>query len=165
MESRSGTSQQTDNVLLLMQRYKDSLYSYVLTLTRSSQIALDCTQEVFLRAQQNLERGKPVNARWLHTVARNLAVDELRRHQHEGPDIELLEDWAAHDDSPSKRILEARRALAQMSPDEREILHLFVIDRFRSAEIADMLGASAAAVRMRISRARQHFRQLYGDAP
>lgn len=162
--ARSGAKSE-ERLLDLMQHYKDSLYGYVLALTSSPEIALDCTQDAFLRAHENLKRGKPVNARWLHTVARNRAIDELRRRQRERPELETVEDRVDEDEGPSQRILDARQALARMTPEEREILHLFVVDRLRAAEIAEMLGTTATAVRMRISRARHHFRLLYGDMP
>jgi RNA polymerase sigma-70 factor (ECF subfamily) len=52
-----------------------------------------------------------------------------------------------------------------MPPADRELLYLFNVDRFPTAEIAAMLGTSPGAVRVRLSRARDRFRSSYRGTP
>lgn len=151
-----------DRLETLMQDYKRPLYNFLLVLTRNHDLALECTQETFVRAYENLRRNRAVNTQWLYKVARNRAVDEFRRHKREQSNLEILEDLP--DMAGSGESVRVRRALDQLSPDEREILYLFVFDRFKTADIAQMLGIGPGAARMRISRARERFRLAYGDA-
>jgi RNA polymerase sigma-70 factor (ECF subfamily) len=53
--------------------------------------------------------------------------------------------------------------LAQLSPQDREVLYLFDVAGFKTDEIGAMIGVRGTAVRQRLSRARDRFRLLYGD--
>ena len=147
----------------LMDRYERSLCTYLTTLLGDRDLALDCAQETFITCYQHLAGGKQVNARWLYTVARNRAITELRRRQRLQPHDDGLENI------PDTRVSEwggeqaVRRALAALSQEDREVLYLFSVDRLKTEEIAGILGIRATAVRMRLTRARQRFRRIYGD--
>lgn len=57
--------------------------------------------------------------------------------------------------------LAIQSVLAQLSPQDREVLYLFDVAGFKTDEIGEMLGARGSAIRQRLSRARQRFRTLY----
>jgi RNA polymerase sigma factor (sigma-70 family) len=118
-------------------------------------------QETFVRAYEQLRRGRDVNTQWLYKVARNAAIDELRRRRREGLDPEALEGIAiAASGEDMTSLLEAFAALA---PEDRVILAL-VADGLSGEEMASRLGIRHGAVRMRLQRARERFRRLYeGD--
>ena len=52
--------------------------------------------------------------------------------------------------------------LAQLSPQDREVLYLFDVAGFKTEEIGSMLGVRGTAIRQRLSRARERFRLIYG---
>ena len=52
--------------------------------------------------------------------------------------------------------------MAQLSPDHRTVLILFSVQGYPTTEIAEMLGISQGAVKTRLCRAREKFRQQYG---
>jgi RNA polymerase sigma-70 factor (ECF subfamily) len=146
----------------LMDRYERPLYNYLLVLLDDDDAALDCVQDTFLRAYENLARRKPVNAAWLYRVSRNLAMDLFR--QRSKLPLEPLEndelltvDW-----SPPTTDGEVRRALSQLSPEDRELLYLAHVDRFPARDIADLLDTRVGAVRMRLLRAHRRFIAAYG---
>ena len=56
-------SQIEDELVRLMNQHERPIYNFLLSLVRDSDAALDCAQDTFLRAFQNLRQGKPVNAR------------------------------------------------------------------------------------------------------
>lgn len=162
-----SASDDTDNrgsrLTGLMDQYERPLYNYLLVLLHDGDAALDCAQETFLRSYENLERGKPVNAAWLYRVGRNLAMDLFRRHaklpierldEDEPPTVE----W-----SPHMADGEVRRALAQLSSSDRELLYLAHVDCFRARDIAQLLHTREGAVRMRLLRAHRRFIAVYGD--
>jgi RNA polymerase sigma factor (sigma-70 family) len=150
-----------DALVALMRRHEAALHRYVLVFSGSREIALDCVQETFVRAYEQLRRGRDVNTQWLYKVGRNAAIDELRRRGREGIDPAALEGIAiaaSGEDMPS--LLEAFAALA---PEDRVILAL-VADGLSGEEMASRLGIRHGAVRMRLQRARERFRRLYeGD--
>ncbi|HZU13362.1 MAG TPA: sigma-70 family RNA polymerase sigma factor [Chloroflexota bacterium] len=147
----------------LLDRYERPLYAYLLTLLGDPDTARDCTQDAFLRALEQLRRGKEINGGWLYTVGRNRAIDHLRDRRRVGPeDVTLEMDLEAGQGEPF-HLTAVRRILDRLSPDDREALYLFSVDGFRTDEIAAMLGIQPGALRVRLSRARQRFRALYEE--
>lgn len=145
-----------------MDQYETRLFRYAYALTGNDAIAQDCAQDAFVRAYNNLRKGKPVTATWLYTVARNLAMDEFRRRRRLRAGEE---DLAA---MPVEGIGEGtalRAAFARLSPDDRSVLYLLAVEGYSPEEIASLLGTTYGAVRMRISRARQRLRLAYEAAP
>lgn len=161
MPETEGSSE--NHLVRLMTEYERPIYTFLLTLVRDTDVALDCTQDTFLRAYENLVKGKPVNAAWLYTVARNRAMDEFRRRKRVEPDIETLEQQAV--EHSTDKILAVKAALEKLSPQDREVLYLFDVAGFKTDEIGKMLGARGTAIRQRLSRARQRFRIAYGIEP
>jgi len=148
--------------IALMDRYETPLYKFLFVVVGDRDVALDCTQDAFVRAYENLSRGRPVNAQWLYTVGRNRAMDEFRRRRRESPDLETLEllpDRCANNPETATAM---RQAFAHLDADDRSALYLSAVEGLTGAEIAEMLGISHAAVRMRVFRARERFRQAYG---
>jgi RNA polymerase sigma-70 factor (ECF subfamily) len=153
---------QVDRQLVeLMNAYERPIYNFLLALLRDGDVALDCAQDTFLRAYENLRRGKPVNASWLYTVARNRAMDQFRRERKLQVDVDVLDQIPVHE--PTERVLAVESVLAQLSPQDREVLYLFDVAGFKTDEIGAMIGVRGTAVRQRLSRARDRFRLLYGD--
>lgn len=126
--------------------------------------AQDLTQEVFLRAYRALLRGEEwANPRaWLYRAASRLAIDAYRRRRllqwlplsakeaHLGPEPGTVGRTAV------------RAALDAIPLKYRIPLVLYSCEEYSVAEVAGMLGLSPSAVKMRLSRAREMFRQAYG---
>jgi RNA polymerase sigma-70 factor (ECF subfamily) len=91
-------------------------------------------------------------------------MDEFRRGRREQRDLAELELIPADGLDVPERRAAMQEAFAQLSPDERAVLYLFSVQGMSGAEISALLGISVGAVRMRIARAREHFRQAYGGA-
>jgi len=125
------------------------------------------TQETFLRAYRALARGERWdNPRaWLYRVASRLATDDYRRRRL----LEWLPLWSTEPDTASRveaataERLAVQGALEALPPRYRVPLVLYVYEERTVAEIAATLGLSASAVKMRLSRARDKFRQAYGQ--
>ncbi|MDQ2744254.1 MAG: sigma-70 family RNA polymerase sigma factor [Chloroflexota bacterium] len=143
----------------LMNHHEQALSNYLHVLLGDRDLAMDCAQDTFMRAYQNLNRGNPVTAAWLYKVARNRAMDEFRTRRRECRESEAI------DRIPNVEVTEGtlsvRRVLARLCPNDREVLYLFAVDKFETAQIAAMLGVQPGAVRMRLVRARERFRMLY----
>lgn len=154
-----------DQIEELMTHYGGALLRFLILLVRDRDVAEDCAQDTFIRAYDNLQKGKPVNVHWLYKVGRNRALDDLQRRRREYSQPEALSDLTAVERSVSADTAAVRRALDRLSPSDREILYLHTVDRFKTADIATMLGASPEAIRVRLLRARRRFRLAYGVMP
>lgn len=128
---------------------RDDLYAYVSTLLRDRAAAEDVTALAFERAyrrRRTFDRRRGQERAWLFGIARNAALDELRRRRRlaqlaaepqdsEGP---IDDDYG---DSALRRTA-VRAALATLSGREREIVALKFHAGMSNAELARVLGIS-----------------------
>ncbi len=70
-------------LVTLIERHFASMYSYVFRFVRTTAAAEDVTQEVFIKVWKQLHRFKPGTGLrpWLFRIARNTAIDHLRKKQ------------------------------------------------------------------------------------
>jgi RNA polymerase sigma-70 factor (ECF subfamily) len=152
-------------LVALMSQYQRSLYGFLLLLVADRSLAQDCLQDTFVRAYQHLEKGAAINRQWLYKVARNLAVDELRKRRKLRLAETELNAFAAHEPQEDHRSMRVRQALAQLPTGDRELLYLSGVDGLSAESIGHILGLRPGAVRMRLCRAHKRFRAIYGDSP
>ena len=123
----------------------------------------DVLQTTFLsivRARGRYQRGAPFRP-WLYTVAMNAARDHLRRHRREEPTATLPDTPAEPAPLPDpglSRTVEA--ALAQLPANQREAIVLHRFEGFSFKQIAEMLGVTETAVKVRAHRGYERLRVL-----
>ncbi len=123
----------------------------------------DVVQEAFIAALTTpaLPRGGDVGA-WLRAITARKALDWTRRsaRRREQPLSETGEGSAAS--PPADDILTLRTALAHLSPVDRAILVLADIEGRSMGEVAELLGLTRVAVKLRASRARRKLSRMLG---
>lgn len=148
---------------VLFRRYARPLVAKLRERGAQEADAREIVQQGFLRlhrARHRYEPGRRFRS-WLFTIAFNVWRDELRRAHHwrETPlDTEIA---APPVDDPLAREAEmrrVRRALACLSTSQRRLLEMHWFDDLTYREIAERLGASQAAVKLRAFRAHQALR-------
>jgi RNA polymerase sigma factor (sigma-70 family) len=136
--------------------YRESrrdLYAYVYSLLGDRAAAEDVTALAYERAyrrRRTFDRRRGAERAWLFGIARNAALDELRRRRRlatlaaEPPDEQLAgpEDGA----EVALRRTAVRAALADLSPRERELVALKFGAGLSGGEIAKVLGMSETGV-------------------
>ncbi len=151
--------------------YRESVadvHSYALSLLGDRASAEDVTALAFerlLRAQSRLDprRGSP--RALLFTIARNAALDELRRRKRRQPAAPSAEESLAaaalpgSDPEDVERRDSVRRALAQLSPRDREVVLLKFHGQLTNAELARALGISESNAGTRLHRALERLRE------
>lgn len=151
----------------LYRQSRDDLYSYVAGLLRDRSAAEDVTALAFERAFRKWHRFSPARGTargWLFGIARNAALDELRKRRREVP---LTREPVAGDaaaDAPERlEEMERRealdRALDTLTPADRELISLKFFAGLANVEIAETTGISATNVGTRIHRAMTRLRQ------
>lgn len=149
----------------LVQHFLPRVRALLIARTRDADLARDLTQDALLALLQAARRQQIREAERLPAfvagIARNLANSHLRR----GPatregSLDALghEPFVVddHDRREQERLL--TRGLAALTPDDRELLELTLVEGLKPAEIAARLGLSAEVVRTRKSRAQQRLR-------
>jgi RNA polymerase sigma-70 factor, ECF subfamily len=153
----------------LYQRYSRAVWATAYARRMEAEAAMDITQEAFCRLWKQAQTGEIIHhpKAWLLRVARNLAEDEaksaFRRNGTMAP--EHLSYLRARLASPPEQVLlqeeraRVRHWLQELPAADREILTMKYAFGHSTDEIAQALEISAAAVHMRLSRARQRLAQ------
>jgi RNA polymerase sigma factor (sigma-70 family) len=140
---------------------RDDVYAYVATLLRDRFAAEDVTALAFERAYRRRGSFKPArgSARaWLFGIARNAALDELRRRKRVAP-LASEPEAAPEDDADPIRRATVRAALAGLDARDRELVALKFFAGLDNAEIAAVLGISASNAGTRVHRAVHRLRE------
>jgi RNA polymerase sigma-70 factor (ECF subfamily) len=129
---------------------RDDVYAYVTTLLRDRSLAEDVTALAFERAykrRRTFDRRRGEERAWLFGIARNAALDELRRRRRHAALVAEPEDAAeaAFGEDAAEVALRrttVRTALAGLSARERELVALKFHAGLSNAELARVLGIS-----------------------
>lgn len=166
----------------LVERCQHRLVRYLLYLTGRREYAEDLAQETWVRV---LQRGSQYNGRqrfdpWLFAIARNLAIDYLRKKRkgvqtaslpNDRDEILLVSSSGPSPFEAAARSEDAIRLAGQLqilSPLYREALLLRFQEDLSLAEIAQVLGAPVTTVTSRIYRGLAALRSAFeegGDLP
>jgi RNA polymerase sigma-70 factor (ECF subfamily) len=151
----------------LLARYQNRLYRYLLRLTANPAVAEDLFQETWLKVITRIHRyddRRPFEP-WLFSVARNLAIDHLRKASPESLDEPSesgetrIARLGADEPGSLERLLEReRRGLLERKLEElpalyREALSLRFEEEMTFEEIAEVLSAPVSTVKSRVQRA------------
>ncbi len=127
--------------------YGNMIYSLFLGKVHRHQDAEDLTSDFFLKlwSAADTYRAGSGHKRWLHVIARNLAIDHLRRHGREIPvenaaevNATALTETVTAEDSVLGD-MQTAHILSSLSEDEREIVQLHVAAELTFREIAAIL--------------------------
>lgn len=128
----------------------------------------DAHQDVLIALARSVHRFRSEAAftTWLHTLARNTAVDHLRRRRATvplGSDLDL--DTAARRMSSMVAVrTDVRAAVAALPEHYRDVVVLRDLEQRSYREIADRLGLELNTVKSRLNRARALLAAAIGDA-
>jgi len=151
----------------LLARYQNRLYRYLLRWTRETATAEDLFQQTWLKVLENIGRfdAKRNFEAWLFAIARNVAIDHLRRYRPEslgepsedgGPTARQFssdDPGALELTMQGELITLVQRALEAQPPADREVLSLRFEEEMKLDEIAEVLGVPLSTVKSRLGRA------------
>ncbi|WP_156641464.1 sigma-70 family RNA polymerase sigma factor [Noviluteimonas gilva] len=149
---------------------QNTITAIALAIVRDVPSSEDIAQDAFLNAWQHLRRLQNADSflPWLRQITRNLARDHLRAKVRGPYPVDDMEAAiaAAADPAPSppealideERTRAAGELISALPEESRETLLLFYREGQSSQQVARLLGISDAAVRKRLSRARQMVR-------
>ena len=148
---------------------RDDVYAYVMSLLRDPAAAEDVTALSFERAyrrRRTFDRRRGEERAWLFGIARNAALDELRRRRRLAPLVvdpvtgeESTEPALGDEDDVILRRATVRHALAELSGRDRELIALKFHAGLSNAEIARLLGVSESNAGTMLHRTIQKLRK------
>lgn len=154
---------------VLFERHHGRLYNHCLRLTGDPDTSRDLVQEVFFRMlkYRATYRDDGNFLPWFYRLARNACFDHFRGSGREvATEVEALETPStapapAEEAERRDEVRRLSRALARLPVEKRELL---VMARFGSLgyrEMAEVLGTTAGALRVRVHRALKELREVY----
>lgn len=160
-------------IAAMMERYQHRLYRYLLRLLREPATAEDVFQQTWIKVMDRIRSFDPSHSfeGWLFAIARNLAIDYLRRYRPESLDeplpsgdsrAELLAGCGP--DALDKLLAQERaaglaRAMTTLPLVFREVLTLRFEEEMKLEEVAALLGLPLGTVKTRLHRALKHLRR------
>ena len=169
MTGQAGSRETAVFIGNLFEQHHQEIYAYLYRLLNNREWAHDLTQETFekvIRHQDQLANIENHRA-WIYRIASNLAFNALKRQKR----WQWL-PWKQQDTctleipGPARQTEEQEavaQALSQLSSQYRAPLLLFSYYEMSVKEIATILEISQGAVKTRLHRAREQFRQVYGE--
>ncbi len=152
---------------VLVRRYQGPIFRLMLRFTRDEDEAGEMAQEAFVRAFERLASydRKRRFFTWLYTLSLNMARDHARKaartplgsHSPEG-----IAD-SRHDPLATLEATGALEALRELPPKYAEALALRYIEDMPLAAVAETMGLSMSAAKMRVHRALRLMRRHYGE--
>jgi RNA polymerase sigma-70 factor (ECF subfamily) len=137
----------------LVSRWEKRVYNYLLRLTGKPEDSLDLSQDVFLKAYQNI-RKLDDTARfgpWLFRIAHNEAYSLFRKRR---PEIDIEDTGFADREhapgAPPELTLAVNAALNRLNPEQREAVVLKVYEGFKFEEMAEILSCPVSTIKSRL---------------
>lgn len=165
--AQSGdTSALTD----LYEHYKSDVYRYLYYRVGRPQVAEDLTTEVFIRVIEHLPRYRPHRVpfrAWLFRIARNLAIDHIRKlavRDH----VALDEKMPANYDGPETAvdynltIERLQEALRRLTSDQCDVIILRFVAEMPINQVAQTLHKSESAVKALQARGLEALQRILG---
>jgi RNA polymerase sigma-70 factor, ECF subfamily len=138
---------------VLVSRWEKRVFNYLLRLVGQREDAMDLSQDVFLKAYQNLKKLEdPAKfPGWLFRIAHNEAYSLLRKNRPEGEmTVEPRSGEASSRMFPIELSLSVQSALKKLSDDQREAVLLKVYQGFKFEEMAEILSCPISTVKSRL---------------
>ncbi len=164
---------------LLVDRYYDRLYVYLLRFLKDSDMAEDLLQETFLRVwkKRNEFRNIASFSTWIYTIAGNLARSEWRRRKRwrmfrlgpseneEEPDFELPHEGLTPDRTVENRMAveDLIHELERLPERYRQVVILRDIQGMTYEEIAGIVQVPVGTVKSRLNRGRLILQEKLGQ--
>jgi len=150
----------------LYRESRDDVFAYVAGLLRDRSAAEEVTSQAFERAwrrRRQLDPGRGSPRAWLFGIARNAALDELRRRSRVSPvaEVEVAEAQSAEATVDRTAL---REALDLLGGRDRELVVLKYFAGLSNSEIASVTGTSESNAGTRLHRALEKLRRSFDDA-
>lgn len=143
---------------ILLDRYKDKLYSYIYFVVRNEEQTEDIFQETFVKAIVTIQQGRYSAdgkfGAWLTRIAHNLVIDFFRQERNENVvsndevEIDLFNNANLSDDTIETQMVneqvlcDVRRLMDFLPENQREVVYMRFYQDLSFKEIAEITGVS-----------------------
>ena len=155
----------TEQYEYFLDRYGQQVFVLVDRIVSCQEDAEELTQDVFLKAFQQLSSFKAESSfsTWIYRIATNLAISAVRKKRN---DVLRLDDSvfanlsdtqvdAALEDESEEQMERLQQAMNQLEADERALITLYYLKEKPLAEVAFILGLTEGNAKVKLHRIRK----------
>lgn len=147
---------------------RSRLYRMAYSWTHNADIAEDVVQETMIKAMNNVDKVKNVDALdgWIFRVMSNCFIDICRKQRDEVDidDVVLLEkDTPESLLNQNEMLISVRAAIDCLPIKHRQVVTLVDIESFSYAEVAEILDVPPGTIMSRLNRARQMLKEILNE--
>lgn len=155
---------------LLYERHKKRLFGFFYNMNSNASLSEDLVQNVFMRMlkYKHTFTGKGSFVAWMFQTARNVGHDHYRKNKKTlgNKKIDSMEINIETEDlnkiiDGNDTVSQLNRAMQKLSPENREILVLSKYNGIKFSEIAEILGCSEGAAKVKAHRALKDLRAFF----
>ena len=155
----------TANYEYFLDRYGQQVFVLIDRIVSCQEDAEELTQDVFLKAFQQLSSFKAESSfsTWIYRIATNVAISAVRKRRDEAIRLDNsvfanLSDTQvdeALEDESEEQLQRLQRAMENLEPDERALITLYYLEEKPLAEVAFILGLTEGNARVKLHRIRK----------
>ena len=156
-----------DAFRVLVRRHQDMLFGHAMRMTGKSDVASDLVQESLVKAYTSLDRCRNPDrfGAWAYRIVSNRCKDYLKNVRRSNVALDDAAPMAGDmdpDDDLERSELRRRldRALDRLPEDQREAFVMKHEEGRSYGEMAELVGMSVGALKMRVHRARETLQEL-----
>ena len=155
----------TEHYEYFLDRYGQQVFVLVDRIVSCQEDAEELTQDVFLKAFQQLSSFKAESSfsTWIYRIATNIAISAVRKKRN---DVLRLDDSvfanlsdtqvdAALEDESEEQMERLQQAMNQLEADERALITLYYLEERPLAEVAFILGMTEGNAKVKLHRIRK----------
>jgi len=160
-----------DKLGLLYERHKKRLFGFFYNMNGNPSVSEDLVQRVFMRMlkYRYTFTGEGSFMAWMFRTARNVNYDHYKKNKNEMGQTDLssvehtLEDENSLENLWEKkdRLSQLNRAMQILTPEKREVLILSKFKGIKFKEVAEILGCSESAAKVKAHRALKDLRTVF----
>lgn len=156
----------TNAFSMLIDRYKDMVYSLALKMTKNTEDAEEVAQDAFLKAYKSLAsfKGEAKFSSWLYSIVYHACLDKIKKNTKRYQEIEINEyteqkledlDGVLQQLDRKERAERIAQCLDMLPEEERAIIWLFYFEEKSLNEILEITHLSKSNVKVKLHRARK----------
>ncbi|MEO9482994.1 MAG: sigma-70 family RNA polymerase sigma factor [Ekhidna sp.] len=156
---------------LLYKRYSRRFFGFFYGMTNDGATSEDLVQNVFMRILKYKHSYKDTGdfEVWAFQMARNVHHDHYRKNKRYAfkEDMNPYEERLSENKNKevemerSDELNYLKKALASLSEEKRELIELVRFQKVKYAKVAEMLGVTESAIKVRVHRILKELRESY----
>lgn len=155
-----------DTMSILFDRYHVRIYNFFNKMIQNKMVSEDLTQDVFIKVLKYRTSYQNGNfASWIYTIARNIFSTYYQKQKKERTNIieddKLNSELIESSTNNKEEIEHLKVALLQLNNSDRELIVMHRYQGIKYEQIAEIIGSSENAVKVKVHRALKKLKNIY----